>query len=63
MAQNNLSPACVQCYMTTLLRLSRKLLEIVINLQDDKVVCFMDIHKLRVCVLALWEPTREYVIR
>ena len=63
MAQNNLSPACVQCYMTTLLRLSRKLLEIVINLQDDKVVCFMYIQRLRVCVLALREPTREYVIR
>ena len=49
MAQNNLSPACVQCYMTTLLRLSRKLLEIVINLQDDKVVCFMYVYRLSLC--------------
>ena len=37
MAQNPLSPACVQCYITTLVRLSKKLLEIVVNLQDDKV--------------------------
>jgi len=37
MAQNPLSPACVQCYITTLVRLSKKLLEIVVNLQDDRV--------------------------
>lgn len=39
-SQKSLTPACAQSYIATISRLSHKLLDVVINLQDEKV------HKL-----------------
>ncbi|XP_064386307.1 cingulin-like isoform X3 [Halichondria panicea] len=36
MAQRTLTPACAQCYISTLSRLSARLMETVINIQDEK---------------------------
>lgn len=47
MAQKTITPNCVQCYIAAIGRLSRELLEKVINLQDYKVyiniMCIMHI--------------------
>ena len=36
-SQRSLSPACAQCYIAKISQLSHKLLDVVVNLQDDKV--------------------------
>lgn len=37
-SQKSLTPACVQSYIATISRLSHKLLDVVVNLQDEKVI-------------------------
>lgn len=36
-SQKSLAPACAQYYISTISRLSHKLLDLLINLQDEKV--------------------------
>lgn len=42
MAQKTVTPNCVQLYVNTIARLSQNLLEVVINLQDEKVCNIRD---------------------
>lgn len=57
MSQKTLTLNCADCYVTTVSRLSSKLLEKVINLQDDKVlntpVCLLD-TVCADCLLGCW---------
>ena len=45
MAQKTITPNCVQSYITTIARLSQKLLEVVINLQDERVHCVYCVNR------------------
>lgn len=45
-SQKSLTPACAQSYISTISRLSHKLLDVVINLQDQKVNVSLNVTML-----------------